>query len=43
MFDVTYARQRYEDYLIWKSERTNLCLDLISKNKYKSNIHSHSQ
>jgi hypothetical protein len=38
MFDITYARQRYEDYLIWESERTNLRLDLISKNKYKSNL-----
>ncbi len=38
MFDITYARQRYEDYLIWESERTNSRLDLISKNKYKSNI-----
>jgi hypothetical protein len=36
MFDITYARQRYEDYLIWESERTNARLDLISKNKYKS-------
>ena len=38
MFDVSYARQRYEDYLVWESERTNLRLDLISKNKYKSNV-----
>jgi hypothetical protein len=37
MFDITYARQRYEDYLIWESERTNTRIDLISKNKYKSN------
>ncbi|CAF1291486.1 unnamed protein product [Adineta ricciae] len=37
MIDITYARQRYEDYLIWESERTNARLDLISKNKYKSN------
>ncbi|UJR14177.1 hypothetical protein I4U23_001172 [Adineta vaga] len=36
MIDITYARQRYEDYLIWESERTNARLDLISKNKYKS-------
>ena len=35
---ITYTRQRYEDYLIWESERTKLQLDLISKNKYKSNI-----
>jgi hypothetical protein len=38
MFDISYARQRYEDYLFWESERTNLRLDLISKNKYKPNI-----
>ena len=38
MFDVSYARQRYEDYLIWESRRTNVRLDLISKNKYKSNM-----
>jgi hypothetical protein len=37
MYELTYARQRYEDYLIWESERTNLRLDLISKNKYISN------
>ena len=37
LFDITYARQRYEDYLDWESERTNTRLDLISKNKYKSN------
>ncbi|CAF1129563.1 unnamed protein product [Rotaria sordida] len=37
MFDISYSRQRYEDYLIWESERTNVRLDLISKNKYKSN------
>jgi hypothetical protein len=37
MFDISYARERYEDYLIWESERTNRRLDLISKNKYKSN------
>jgi len=37
MFDISYARARYEDYLIWESERTNRRLDLISKNKYKSN------
>ncbi|UJR32979.1 hypothetical protein I4U23_020442 [Adineta vaga] len=37
MFDISYARKRYEDYLIWESQRTKNRLDLISKNKYKSN------
>ncbi len=37
LYELTYARQRYEDYLIWESERTNLRVDLISKNKYISN------
>ncbi|CAF0790496.1 unnamed protein product [Adineta ricciae] len=37
MFDISYARKRYEDYLIWERERTKNRLDLISKNKYKSN------
>ena len=38
MFDISYTRKRYEDYLIWESERTNVHLDLISKNKYTSNV-----
>jgi hypothetical protein len=42
MFDISYARQRYEDYLIWESERTNVRIDLISKNKYKSNTNRQS-
>ncbi|CAF1618072.1 unnamed protein product, partial [Rotaria magnacalcarata] len=42
MFDISYARQRYEDYLIWESERTKNRIDLISKNKYKSNISGQS-
>ncbi|CAF1445139.1 unnamed protein product [Adineta steineri] len=37
MFDITYARLRYEDFLIWESERTNTRLDLMSKNTYKPN------
>ncbi|CAF1060394.1 unnamed protein product [Rotaria sp. Silwood1] len=37
MFDISYSRQRYEDYLLWESERTNLRLDLISKDAYQSN------
>ncbi|CAF1026975.1 unnamed protein product [Rotaria sordida] len=36
IYDIIYARKRYEDYLIWESERTQNRLDLISKNKYKS-------
>ena len=42
MFDVSYARRRYEDYLIWETERTDSRVDLISKNKYKSNVTSQS-
>ncbi|CAF4074344.1 unnamed protein product [Adineta steineri] len=37
MFDISYARKRYEDYVIWESERTQNRLDLMSKNKYKPN------
>ena len=40
MIDISYTRQRYEDYLIWESERTKHQIDLISKNKYKSNAGS---
>jgi len=36
-FDIAYARKRYEDYLIWETERTQNRLGLISKNKYISN------
>jgi hypothetical protein len=42
MFDISYARQRYEDYLIWESERTDVGLDLISKNKYIQNTSGQS-
>jgi hypothetical protein len=40
MFDMSYARKRYEDYLIWESERTQNRLYLISKNKYTPNMQS---
>lgn len=40
MFDVSYARRRYEDYLIWESERADLRMDLISKNKFKPTVTS---
>jgi hypothetical protein len=42
MYDISYARKRYEDYLIWERERTKNRLDLISKNKYKSNTNIQS-
>ena len=42
MYDVSYARKRYEDYLVWERERTKNRLDLISKNKYKSNTNIQS-
>jgi len=42
MFDMSYARKRYEDYLIWESERTQNRLNLISKNKYKPNTNMQS-
>ena len=38
MIDISYTRQRFEDYMIWESERTKHQLDLISKNRYKSNL-----
>ncbi len=37
LFDMSFARKRYADYLIWETERTQNRLYLISKNKYKSN------
>ncbi|CAF3430905.1 unnamed protein product [Rotaria sp. Silwood1] len=37
LYDIRYARKRYEDYVIWETERTQNRLDLISKNKYKPN------
>jgi hypothetical protein len=37
LFDMSYARKRYEDYLIWETERTQNRLYLISKNKYQPN------
>jgi hypothetical protein len=36
MFDVSYARQRYEDYIIWESERTDVRNNFMSTNQYKS-------
>ncbi|CAF3954305.1 unnamed protein product [Rotaria sp. Silwood2] len=42
MFDISYSRQRYEDFMFWESERSSLRLDLISKNKYKSNASGQS-
>jgi hypothetical protein len=42
IYDISYARKRYEDYLIWERERTKNRLDLISKNKYKSNTNIQS-
>ena len=41
ILDITYARNRYEDYLIWESDRTRNQLDLISKKK--SNVTGQSQ
>ena len=37
ILEIVYARKRYEDYLIWETERTQHRLDLIAKNKYPSN------
>lgn len=37
LFDMSYARKRYEDYLVWETERKQNRLHLISNNKYKSN------
>lgn len=37
ILEIIYARKRYEDYLIWETERTQHRLDLIAKNKYRSN------
>lgn len=42
MFDISYARQRYEDYLFWETERTRNRADFISKTKQKSNISGQS-
>ena len=42
LFDVRYARKRYEDYVIWETARTRNRLDLISKKKYTSNTTAHS-
>ncbi|CAF3799543.1 unnamed protein product [Rotaria socialis] len=42
LFEMRSARKRYEDYLIWETERTNNRLDLISKNKYKPNTRMQS-
>ncbi|CAF3000241.1 unnamed protein product [Rotaria sp. Silwood2] len=42
LYDIRYARKRYEDYLIWETERTQNRLDLISKNKYKPNTTTQS-
>lgn len=38
LFEMRYSRKRYEDYLIWETERTQSRLDLISRNKYKSSM-----
>ena len=42
LFDIRYARKRYEDYVIWETARTRNRIDLISKKKYKSNTTAHS-
>ena len=42
LFDMTYARKRYEDYLIWETERKQNRLHLISRNKYKPNTNIQS-
>ncbi|CAF2107529.1 unnamed protein product [Rotaria magnacalcarata] len=42
LFEMRYARKRYEDYLIWETERTQNRLDLISKNKYEPNTRMQS-
>ncbi len=42
MFDMSYARKRYQDYLIWETARTQNRLYLISKNKYTSNTNLQS-
>lgn len=42
LFDMSYARKRYEDYLIWETERKQNRLYLISRNKYKPNTNIQS-
>lgn len=42
LYYMSYARKRYEDYLMWETERTENRMYLISRNKYKPNTNIQS-